>query len=109
LDGEAKELQPVLFKTKAVDIQKTKKAKGEKKTQVRASEKRKHHQTKHATPDKVHCTACLDGKFDRRPFTSFTSRRQYPLDLVYSDICGPMEAPLLGGRRYFILFIDDAT
>jgi hypothetical protein len=55
------------------------------------------------------CTACLDGKFDCRPFTPSMSRRQHPLDLVHSHICGPMEVPLHGGSRYFILFIDDAT
>jgi hypothetical protein len=30
------------------------------------------------------------------------------LELIHSDICGPMESSF-GGCRYFILFIDDHT
>ena len=29
------------------------------------------------------------------------------LELVHSDVCGPMKAESLGGARYFITFIDD--
>jgi transposase InsO family protein len=31
------------------------------------------------------------------------------LDLVYSDVCGPFEVESLGGNRYFLTFIDDAS
>uniref|UniRef100_A0A2N9GFS8 Integrase catalytic domain-containing protein n=1 Tax=Fagus sylvatica TaxID=28930 RepID=A0A2N9GFS8_FAGSY len=30
-------------------------------------------------------------------------------DLVYSDVCGPIEVESLGGNRYFVTFIDDAS
>uniref|UniRef100_A0A2N9J8U9 Integrase catalytic domain-containing protein n=1 Tax=Fagus sylvatica TaxID=28930 RepID=A0A2N9J8U9_FAGSY len=30
-------------------------------------------------------------------------------DLVYSDVCGPIEVKSLGGNRYFVTFIDDAS
>jgi hypothetical protein len=42
-------------------------------------------------------TACLDSKFDHRPFTPSFSLRQHPLDLVDSNICEPIEVPSLGG------------
>jgi len=29
------------------------------------------------------------------------------LELVHSDVCGPLETPSLGGSRYFVTFIDD--
>uniref|UniRef100_A0A2N9J1S8 Integrase catalytic domain-containing protein n=1 Tax=Fagus sylvatica TaxID=28930 RepID=A0A2N9J1S8_FAGSY len=30
-------------------------------------------------------------------------------DLVYSDVCGPIEVESLGGNRYFVTFIDDVS
>uniref|UniRef100_A0A2N9IN96 Integrase catalytic domain-containing protein n=1 Tax=Fagus sylvatica TaxID=28930 RepID=A0A2N9IN96_FAGSY len=30
-------------------------------------------------------------------------------DLVYFDVCGPIEVESLGGNRYFVTFIDDAS
>ena len=29
------------------------------------------------------------------------------LDLVYSDVCGPMKTKTIGGSLYFMTFIDD--
>ena len=29
------------------------------------------------------------------------------LDLVYSDVCGPMKTKTLGGSLYFVTFIND--
>lgn len=37
------------------------------------------------------------------------SRFKYPLELVHSDVCGPMETESFGGSRYFVTFIDDCT
>lgn len=34
-------------------------------------------------------------------------RASRPLELIHSDVCGPMEETSIGGSRYFILFIDD--
>jgi len=31
------------------------------------------------------------------------------LDIIHSDVCGPMQVDTLGGSRYFFLFIDDWT
>jgi hypothetical protein len=52
--------------------------------------------------------SCIKCKLDPKPFTTTTSRATKPLQLVHSDICGPME-PAIGGGRYMLLFIDDAT
>ena len=31
------------------------------------------------------------------------------LQLVHSDICGPMQTQSIGGAKYFVTFIDDYT
>jgi len=54
-------------------------------------------------------TACLTGKITRIPFRASAHRTKAPLELVHSDLCGPMQTQSLGGCRYFILFIDDFT
>lgn len=55
------------------------------------------------------CIACLQGKHARDTFRSSSSRAEGVLDLVHSDVCGPVEVPSLGGSRFFVTFIDDAT
>lgn len=55
------------------------------------------------------CTTCSEGKQSRQPFNNVGSRATQPLEIVHSDVCGPMEALSLGGMRYFINFVDDYT
>jgi hypothetical protein len=57
---------------------------------------------------KCDCESCIKCKLARKPFTPTTSRATEPLQLVHSDICGPLETAI-GGGRYMLLFIDDAT
>ncbi|KAI5322464.1 hypothetical protein L3X38_031536 [Prunus dulcis] len=38
-----------------------------------------------------------------------TTRASTPLELVHSDICGPMQTTTKAGNRYFLTFIDDNT
>lgn len=40
-------------------------------------------------------------------YTSSDSRSKGILDLVHSDICGPMSDKSLGGHLYYVSFIDD--
>jgi hypothetical protein len=55
------------------------------------------------------CECCIKRKWTRKAFTpDTTSSATEPLHLVHSDICGPLETPI-GGGRYMLLFIDDAT
>ncbi|XP_074342697.1 uncharacterized protein LOC141680342 [Apium graveolens] len=54
------------------------------------------------------CGTCQLGKQHRTPFPSQpTWRAKRPLQLIHSDLCGPMSIFSLGGNRYFISFIDD--
>ena len=34
-------------------------------------------------------------------------RKPNVLDLVYSDVCGPIDVKSLSGNKYFVTFIDD--
>ncbi|GKV38975.1 hypothetical protein SLEP1_g46821 [Rubroshorea leprosula] len=50
------------------------------------------------------------GKMHKLPFPVNKSlRATQKLELVHTDICGPMRTPSLSQNRYFILFIDDFT
>ncbi|KAJ9545871.1 hypothetical protein OSB04_025578 [Centaurea solstitialis] len=54
------------------------------------------------------CSHCLAGKQNRVSFKSHPpSRKDNILDLVHSDVCGPMKTRTLGGCSYFVTFIDD--
>ena len=56
------------------------------------------------------CEGCQLGKQHRLPFpSSATWRANEKLQLVHSDVCGPMKTTSLNGSKYFILFIDDFT
>ena len=53
------------------------------------------------------CVTCATGKMEKLPFPRSESRESQCLGLVHSDIAGPMEKESIGGKRYFITFIDD--
>ena len=54
------------------------------------------------------CSNCLAGKQNRVSFQRHPpSRKSEILDLVHSDVCGPMKTRTLGGSVYFVTFIDD--
>ena len=52
------------------------------------------------------CKHCLKGKLTRKSFGKAT-RAKFSLQLIYSDICGPMNVRARHGAYYFITFIDD--
>jgi hypothetical protein len=53
------------------------------------------------------CEACSLGKMTKAPFTGFPERASDLLELVHTDVCGPMSTIARGGFQYFITFIDD--
>jgi hypothetical protein len=53
------------------------------------------------------CEACLMGKMTKAPFTGFPERAADLLELVHTDVCGPMSTTARGGFQYFITFTDD--
>ena len=58
----------------------------------------------------VPCRACALGKMERPSFPKASNTRATKkLELVHSDVCGPMNRKSMGGARYFVTFIDDCT
>lgn len=55
------------------------------------------------------CRTCLLGKQVRFPFKGGGWRACEKLQLVHTDLCGPMSESSLNGSRYFITFTDDMT
>jgi hypothetical protein len=53
------------------------------------------------------CKGCMLGKNIRKEFPSSDNKAQGILDLVHSDVCGPMSSPSLNGCLYYAIFIDD--
>jgi hypothetical protein len=53
------------------------------------------------------CKGCMLGKNIKKAFLSSDNRVQGILDLVHSNVCGPMSSPSLSGCSYYVIFIDD--
>lgn len=54
------------------------------------------------------CETCIMGKQTRASYKSKDrSSTKEPLELIHSDVNGPMPTVSIGGHRYFVSFIDD--
>jgi hypothetical protein len=53
------------------------------------------------------CKGCALGKNVKGSFPSSDNRSKEILDLIHSDVCGPMTVASLNGYLYYVLFIDD--
>ena len=54
------------------------------------------------------CEDFIFSKHHRDPFPKGKAWRvKKPLELVHSDLYGPMRTNSIGGSRYFLTFIDD--
>src|SRR5258708_4276106 len=59
-----------------------------------------------AEPDPV-CEACKAGKMHADPFPLSSTQTSRPLQLVHSDVHGPVKVSTHQGYRYWVSFIDD--
>ena len=53
------------------------------------------------------CKGCAKGKNVRKPFPSSDSKTKGILEMIHSDVCGPMPTTSLNGYVYYITFVDD--
>ena len=53
------------------------------------------------------CENCVYGKQNRVSFPSGGKRKKQILELVHSDVFGPVKVPSLGKSVYYVSFIDD--
>ena len=66
--------------------------------------------TVHSDAPLSHCELCIMAKHPRLPFhTSETERAGRFLELIHSDICGPIPVLTPHGKHYFVVFLDDHT
>ena len=60
------------------------------------------------TKQSIHvCGFYLTSKLTKSPFKKKGERAKDLLELIHSDVCGPMSQSARGGYRYFITFTDD--
>uniref|UniRef100_A0AAV1V884 GAG-pre-integrase domain-containing protein n=1 Tax=Peronospora matthiolae TaxID=2874970 RepID=A0AAV1V884_9STRA len=56
------------------------------------------------------CRGCQEGKMVQKPFPSNRDKRTYnTFEILHFDICGPMEEKSLGGSKYLLLIVDEAS
>ncbi|KMQ87730.1 retrovirus-related pol polyprotein from transposon tnt 1-94 [Lasius niger] len=53
------------------------------------------------------CEICITQKLTNFPFSSRVHRSQHRLEIIYSDLCAPMQTSSIRGARYFMTLIDD--
>jgi hypothetical protein len=63
--------------------------------------------TRLEVPDDI-CEECVQSKQHKHNFSKDAgSKAKDVLDLIYSDVCGPMQVDSIGDNKYFVSFIDD--
>jgi hypothetical protein len=56
------------------------------------------------------CDGCTIGKQHRLAFPQATKHRsEHALDLVHTDLCGPIKPATAAGNQYFLLVVDDCS
>jgi hypothetical protein len=56
------------------------------------------------------CDVCITTKYRHAAFPKQAKYRVYkPLELIHGHLCSPITPATLGGRRYILLLVDDAT
>ena len=53
------------------------------------------------------CKGCAKGKNTKKTFPSRESKEKGILEIIHSDVCGPMSSISLSGYVYYVSFIDD--
>ncbi|GMF65009.1 unnamed protein product [Phytophthora fragariaefolia] len=56
------------------------------------------------------CDGCALGKQTRVSYMkSSPNRAKQVLEVIHSDVCGPMQTSTFSGKRYFVTFTDDKS
>ena len=60
------------------------------------------------TPYEKNCESCALGKMHRQPFPKRgLYRATQPLEIIHTDVCGPIQVESMGGSRYILMFTND--
>ena len=55
------------------------------------------------------CELCLMGKMTKTPFSGTMKWANDLLEIIHTDVCGPMSVEARGGYRYFLTFTNDLS
>ena len=55
------------------------------------------------------CEPCLMGKMTKTPFSGTMERATDLLEIIHTDVCGPMNIEAHGRYHYFLIFTDDLS
>ena len=55
------------------------------------------------------CEPCLMSKMTKTPLSGIMERATDLLEIIHTDVCGPMSIDARGGYRYFLTFTDDLS
>jgi hypothetical protein len=53
------------------------------------------------------CNGCAQGKNIKNPFPKRDNKTEGVLELIHSDVCGPMPSSSISGYVYYVSFNDD--
>jgi hypothetical protein len=53
------------------------------------------------------CDGCAQGKNIKNPFLKRDNKAEGVLELIHSDVCGPMPSSSINGYVYYVSFIND--
>ena len=53
------------------------------------------------------CKGCAKGKNTKKTFPSSERKAKGILEIIHSNVCGPMSSNSLSGYAYYVSFIDD--
>ena len=57
--------------------------------------------------ENIMCKQCQRGKMTKSSFKRKTYTSNEVLELVHTDLCGPIEVQIYKGDKYIMLFVDD--
>ena len=55
------------------------------------------------------CKPCLMGKMTQTLFSGTMERSNDLLEIIHTDVCGPMSVEACSGYHYFLTFTDDLS
>ena len=56
---------------------------------------------------RLHPRGCVRGKNMKNPFPKSEPKTKGTLELIHSDVCGPIPSTYLSGYEYYVTFIDE--
>ena len=59
--------------------------------------------------EELTCECCVQGRQKSAPHKDVITPGQHPMELIHSDVCGPIKPTGFDGSRYFVTFKCDCT